>query len=1290
MTAPVFAFTPAPKRPVALTIRSTGAPHLRGHTIVPPPAPPKLTFTRFTTLRPSILSKRFTLAGGVLHKWPGGQLAEGRADKISVDIAGFAELLPTLGPHQALTFGAPNAATNKVVVVAQVESAYAASAPDADTIIARTADYLFWPDGPGVLMVDYDAPATGAPLSREGLIAALETAAPALAQAATIWRPSASSCIFTSDGKELRGIAGQRIYLPVLDAADIPRAGRALADRLWLAGYGRIDLSGSGALLERTVVDGGVWQTERLDFAGGAWCGPGLEQRLPAPLLINADAGYLDSRIALPDLSATERAQLAALKEDAKAARAVEAAAVREIWIGERVESAVARLTPEQRPLGTRERITRAYREAAAGGNLGPDVVIHVAGLGDHSVKEILAHPETYHDRECRDPLEPGYLGDNRIGWINTRATPAYIYSHAHGGQRFYLGEPVELLDFSALLARMGAKKPDVEMEPALPSAWQPDPTAPVTLAEAESQIAALIQDVIANPRDVEGLLRIVVINATVGVGKTKIAIDEFKRDATPVIWFSGTHAKSGETETDFNAGTPRTGMNQYLPWPAKAIRGRGAPLEVGDEGRVYCQKPDALKALTDARLGQYAKSLLCINTHSQCPHLKDCDYFQQFNVASDCRILTHDYLIHDQAQALRFDADIAVIDESPIHCLLLPKSIIWSDVVNPKHKPISAWLKTAVGRAVYGAVMDDVALPPEEVARLLQACDEELAAFENEGPAVQPWMDNESAAATIGRWQPVGDMAVRSVLLASQRYLAGDVNTLWRGCAEKKPALFSRFAHVPTALRKKAVLILDATADADIYRAALAGIRDKKGAISHAVEFHNIVVVNAPCVTVTQVIDQTFYRKKLVEGLSAKKMAARVAGFIALAGGNDVIVNRYGGKQSPVGFISNKEFVRAVTAKTGCESLNFNALSGMNSLQDCRIGVVAGRIEPGALDLESAARALWPREALNCTGVIEKQRSGYRTADDNFQEGAVRGHADPRVDAVLRQTRDAELVQAIGRFRLVRSTEAKQIFVLGNTPISGLTVDHLITTDQLLPDWRLAEALLAGHGTALLSATWLAENCRDAFPNPNAAKAWLIDFKGSFPGEYISYPETYLSKLKEVTYFLEGQRGGRGRRAVTSAPNLKLATGAIESLIGTSVRKICWSTSAQEEVAAGASVEVAAAPVAEPAGAPNPFTEEPVMTSLRPSDDPPTPIPPGVGNIRWLLGCAFDADWETPLAPHSGMECETRWSDWRVKTADGGSLTVRTASPQTAAEFWPTAPAGARYAAPIRDWVAA
>ena len=191
-------------------------------------------------------------------------------------------------------------------------------------------------------------------------------------------------------------------------------------------------------MLERCAIDAGVWQPERLDFAGGADCGPGLEQRLPAPVVTNQDAGYLDSRQSLPDLTGPEHAALATLKEAARAALKPQADSAREVWITERVDHAVKRLPKEQRE-EAKPRIERAYREAADGGSLAPDIVIHVNGMGERTVAQILAKPAQFHGKLCRDPLEPGYQDNKLVGWINTRSETPYIRSQAHGGIRYSL-----------------------------------------------------------------------------------------------------------------------------------------------------------------------------------------------------------------------------------------------------------------------------------------------------------------------------------------------------------------------------------------------------------------------------------------------------------------------------------------------------------------------------------------------------------------------------------------------------------------------------------------------------------------------------------------------------------------------------------------------------------------------------------------------------------------------------------------------------------------------------------
>jgi hypothetical protein len=70
-----------------------------------------------------------------------------------------------------------------------------------------------------------------------------------------------------------------------------------------------------------------------------------------------------------------------------------------------------------------------------------------------------------------------------------------------------------------------------------------------------------------------------------------------------------------------------------------------------------------------------------------------------------------------------------------------------------------------------------------------------------------------------------------------------------------------------------------------------------------------------------------------------------------------------------------------------------------------------------------------------------------------------VRVHPDPRVQAVVEQIREAEMVQGIDRLRLIHSQREKTVYILCNIPL-GIPVDELVTWRALIGDSRLAQAL--------------------------------------------------------------------------------------------------------------------------------------------------------------------------------------------------------------------------------------
>ncbi len=373
-----------------------------------------VSLTLITARKPAILSKRFTLDDdGTLQKHPGGMLTQGTAERRTVTIAEFCALLAGLGSAQALTFGVCGHPTAYVVAQKNLSKA-TGTLP----IVARDRAHFTWPTGPGLLMLDYDPAKDGTPLTRKELLKALYAVWPDLQCSPHVWRESASSCIYRTDnGAELRGVMGQRIYVPVLDVQDIKRAGAALYARLWLAGHGRFDVSASGAFLDRNIIDGSVWQPERLDFAGGAQCGPGLEQRRTDPTLA--------------DLSPEEQAQLETLKSAARESMRPASEAKQAEWIEERLKAV---------PNGKKKELREVFERAVRQKRLLGDFVLHLEKHGNVSVAAILDNPDKFHGARCADPLEPSYANDRRIAFVNLKAAGRpYLFSHAHGGQRFSL-----------------------------------------------------------------------------------------------------------------------------------------------------------------------------------------------------------------------------------------------------------------------------------------------------------------------------------------------------------------------------------------------------------------------------------------------------------------------------------------------------------------------------------------------------------------------------------------------------------------------------------------------------------------------------------------------------------------------------------------------------------------------------------------------------------------------------------------------------------------------------------
>jgi hypothetical protein len=275
---------------------------------------PGFSFTLFTKNK-GILTKRMKLADGQLDKDASEcRMSRGRAETVTLAPEQFGAFLQGLKPNQAIAHGI--CGHSKVFIVSKAKETGVIPAYGWPSI-ARTKEHFRYPAGPGVIMLDHDkARANSVALddkalqaySPDRLVEIISSFFPEIIHAAYVSACSTSSCIYnTETGEELRGKgAGFHLYLFPQNAADVPRFLSVLGKRLVLAGYGRVEISRAGSLLERTLADLLVGSPERLDFVAGAVCDKGLEQRRPEP--VQHPGGLLDSA-KLPDLTAEEESR---------------------------------------------------------------------------------------------------------------------------------------------------------------------------------------------------------------------------------------------------------------------------------------------------------------------------------------------------------------------------------------------------------------------------------------------------------------------------------------------------------------------------------------------------------------------------------------------------------------------------------------------------------------------------------------------------------------------------------------------------------------------------------------------------------------------------------------------------------------------------------------------------------------------------------------------------------------------------------------------------------------------
>ena len=399
----------------------------------------KVQFTKWTASQPVTKHLRLAADGSIEKTSTANMLYEGQITRMECTPTQFIKALRSIGANDCLSYGVPiNALATQVTTQ---QKFVAAGQPE--QMMPRTAEAMAWPQGPGVMLIDYDPDGTALPSQQ--LRAALYQCCPALQQAAHVWAASTSSCLFNSaTGEEIRGVEGQRVYVFAEDATDIPRAAAVLAKRAWLHNHGYIKISKSGQMLPRCIIDTTVFQTNRIDYCAPANCEPPLKQVKPKPELHGNPALALDTKTALPDLTQAEEDKYQRLLAQAKAAKAGEAKVVRDAYIVSRVKELVA--------AGMDEGVAaKTVSESLERKVLGPDFVLTSEDGNQITVGQLLQNRTQWHGARFCDPIEPDYHQDHRIAraYLLGPSRPR-LHSFAHGSHSYELTAMTETVRLAA------------------------------------------------------------------------------------------------------------------------------------------------------------------------------------------------------------------------------------------------------------------------------------------------------------------------------------------------------------------------------------------------------------------------------------------------------------------------------------------------------------------------------------------------------------------------------------------------------------------------------------------------------------------------------------------------------------------------------------------------------------------------------------------------------------------------------------------------------------------------
>ena len=654
----------------------------------------------------------------------------------------------------------------------------------------------------------------------------------------------------------------------------------------------------------------------------------------------------------------------------------------------------------------------------------------------------------------------------------------------------------------------------------------------------------------------------LIIVKATTGLGKSKIAIEEVgKPRAARFDWLAPSHRLLDQAESDFAETSTK---------PHTRAAGRGSESVVSSydwyhgrwekswNPRLMCPRAEVVSVL--ARVGLNVNNAIC----PSCPLRDICEYQRQkqrLKAVTDNDGVVFAPSAYAQHVPIWRRADVTVIDESFLDSLFKTRTVK-ADILNSRDAiwrlckaedvDDALYLTDHIRRALLDhrgaplAYLDSVGIGKNELKRLIKAMTEGQAKDDR----IDGTLSDDALKARVEAIASAGRFEIMSIARAF-------IMAIKTG-AKRVPQIANRqddngndvLEITECALikigKKRPIICLDATVDTEL----LEMVTGRKATVIEETVPENLELT----VVDTSGSKTALYAAEDEEGGLVGMMCA----FEKFAAGK------------PCPIFTHKETEERWLDEFGANMPveHYGGLVGLNTYKDVDRLIILGRQQPNEaafLPKAAAVAATKGREVATVESWLDqhpehrdqKRRDGYvNRPDGNGGFFNAAWHPDPVIEAMRWRACEGELIQAMGRARSIRAEIPVKVLIVTNVvPDVGGRLARTISFREFkagkLYDTALEEytqRLISIGNMVPLGPSDMAALAPDLFSNAKSAKNALLKIKG-LPSDLISMRGG--SPFFESTYRRRGQRGSACRALIKSGISAAIVRGELERLVG-------------------------------------------------------------------------------------------------------------------------------------------